>query len=151
MSISVVFLGQNHRLLRAVSGIADTVLAPDADLRNRRILFAAAVDEAGPCPAYYAFLRRLRREPDCLAGSTACVVVDGATELYTKAAAQELVLAANLAGCRFPGGTCERFVHSASSCLLLWPLFYRGRQSNAIPRTKGKTAGTGGLRLSINA
>ena len=70
MSISVVFLGQNHRLLRAVSGIADTVLAPDADLRNRRILFAAAVDDAGPCPVYYAFLRRLRREPDCLAGST---------------------------------------------------------------------------------
>lgn len=103
MSISVVFLGQNHRLLRAVSGIADTALAPDADLRSRRILFAVAVDEAGPCPAYYAFLRRLRREPDCLAGSTACVVVDGTTELYTKAAAQELVLAANLAGCRFPG------------------------------------------------
>ena len=39
------------------------------------------------------FIRRLRREPDCLAGSTACVVVDGTTELYTKAAAQELVLA----------------------------------------------------------
>lgn len=103
MPISVVFLGSNPRLLRALEGVPYETLAPDGDLRNRRLLVAAAVDGGGPDAAFYTFLRRLRLEPDCLDGSTACLVVDGSTELYTKSAAQELVLAANLAGCRFPG------------------------------------------------
>ena len=101
--LSLVQFETNPRLERALSGLELEPASPDSHLQNRRILFAVAVDEAGPCPDYYAFLRRLRQEPDCLRGCTACVVVDGTTELYTKAAAQELVLAANLAGCGFPG------------------------------------------------
>ena len=103
MAVSVVFLGQNPRLLRALDQISYTVLPADSDLRNRRLLFAVAVDSGGPGAAFYAFVRRLRQEPDALRGSMACLVVDGDTELYTKSAAQTLVLAANLAGCRFPG------------------------------------------------
>lgn len=96
-------LGENPRLNRALEPVPARSLTPDGDLRHKRILFAVSVDEAGPDAAFYAFLRRLRREPDSLTGSTACLVVDGSTELYTKAAAQELVLAANQAGCLFPG------------------------------------------------
>lgn len=103
MPISVIFLGSNPRLMRALEGIAYETLSPDGDLRNRRLLFAVAVDGGGPGAAFYAFVRRLRVETDALAGSTACLVVDGSTELYTKSAAQTLVLAASLAGCRFPG------------------------------------------------
>ncbi len=103
MPISVIFLGSNPRLMGALEGIPYAPLSPDGALRDRRILFAVAVDAGGPGGEFYAFLRRLRLEPDCLGGSTACLVVDGATELYTKSAAQELVLAASLAGCRFPG------------------------------------------------
>lgn len=101
--LSLLQLGSNPRLEQALLQLHTKRLSPDSDLTNRRILFAVSVDEGGPDPAFYAFLRRLRQERSCLAGSMACVVVDGATELYTKAAAQELVLAANLAGCRFPG------------------------------------------------
>lgn len=103
MMLSLIQLGSNPRLEQALLQLNTAFLSPEADLRNRRILFAVSVDAGGPAPEFYAFLRRLRQERDCLAGSTACVVVDGTTELYTKAAAQELVLAANLAGCRFPG------------------------------------------------
>jgi len=101
--LSLVQLGDHPRLNRILAELALEPVSPEADLRNCRIMFAVAVDAAGPDEAFYAFLRRLRQEPDCLQGATACVVVDGTSELYTKAAAQELVLAANLAGCRFPG------------------------------------------------
>ena len=101
--LSLVQLGSNPRLERALLQLHTQPLSPASDLRGRRILFAVAVDEGGPDPAFYELLRRLRRDRSCLSGSTACVVVDGTTELYTKSAAQELVLAANAAGCRFPG------------------------------------------------
>lgn len=101
--LSLVQFETNPRLQQALSGLELAPVSPDSNLQNRRILFAVAVDEAGPGPAFYAFLRRLRQERDVLAGSVACLVVDGDTELYTKAAARELVLAANRAGCLLPG------------------------------------------------
>ena len=48
-------------------------------------------------------LARMRREPELLAGCTAGLIVDGTSHLYTKSAAAELTLAANLAGCSFVG------------------------------------------------
>jgi len=101
--ISLIQLGTNPRLERVLEQLQLQTVSPDADLRGKRLLFAVSVDAAGPAPAFYEWLRRLRTDRHCLDGATACLVVDGATELYTKSAAQELVLAANLAGCRFPG------------------------------------------------
>jgi len=101
--VSILRLGSNPRLEQALRQLNRTDISAASDLAGKRILFAVSVDEGGPDPAFYAFLRRLRTERDCMAGSTACVVVDGTTEEHTKAAAQELVLAANRAGCRFPG------------------------------------------------
>jgi multimeric flavodoxin WrbA len=71
-------------------------------LADARILFAVAVDTLGVDEAFVRLLRILRsgvRLDGCVAG----IVVDGADELYTKAAAQELALAANMAGCTLPG------------------------------------------------
>ena len=48
-------------------------------------------------------LSRLRQTPGLLEGCTAGLIVDGASPLYTKSAAAELTLAANLAGCAFVG------------------------------------------------
>lgn len=101
--LDLVQLGSNPRLERVLEQLHTERLSPEDSLQNRKLLFAVAVDEAGPDPAFYTFLRRLRRERDCLAGSVAGLVVDGSTELYTKSAAQELVFAANMAGCCFPG------------------------------------------------
>ncbi len=73
------------------------------DLKNRRILFALATDEYGMDAQTLHLLRHLRANPDCLQGSIGSVIVDGNSELYTKQLAQDAVLAANLAGCLFPG------------------------------------------------
>ena len=72
-------------------------------MQERRILFAFSLPESGVNPAVYQLLAFLRTHPGCLRGSVAGVLVDGAGNLYTKAVSRELVLAASLAGCSFPG------------------------------------------------
>ncbi len=101
--LSLLQFGTNSRLEQALPEAAAQPASPQDDLRNRRILFAVAVDDGGPDPSFYAFLRRLRQEPRLLEGCIGALVVDGTTELYTKAAAQELVTASSFAGCLFPG------------------------------------------------
>ncbi len=88
---------------RALEGVSCREAAPDEVLRGRRLVFAAALDEFGPGEAFCRLLRALRESPDRLEGSSAVLIVDGAGELDTKAAARALVLAANRAGCAFPG------------------------------------------------
>lgn len=73
------------------------------DLKNRRLLFALATDEGGMNAETLQLLRFLRADPSALEGSIGSVIVDGTSELYTKQVAQEVVLAADLAGCLFPG------------------------------------------------
>ena len=76
---------------------------PEGPLENRRILFAAPLDESGVNMELSALLAHLRTHPDCLRGCAGGVLIDGAGDLYTKSAGRELALAANLAGCAFPG------------------------------------------------
>lgn len=73
------------------------------DLRGQRLLFALPLGDTGINLEYVKMLSRLRREPTLLEGCTAGLIVDGANALYTKSAAAELTLAANLAGCAFLG------------------------------------------------
>ena len=72
-------------------------------LENRRLLFAFSLPESGVSAGLHGLLARLRERPGCLTGSVGGVVIDGAGELYTKAAGRDLILAASLAGCTFPG------------------------------------------------
>lgn len=72
-------------------------------LCNRRILFAVSLNETGFSPTLCQLLPLLRGCSEYLKGSIAGVLVDGSGELYTKAVGRDLVLAANGAGCIFPG------------------------------------------------
>ena len=72
-------------------------------LQGKRLLFALSLGDTGTNLEYVRMLARLRRETGLLEGCTAGVIVDGATALYTKSAAAELTLTANLAGCAFVG------------------------------------------------
>lgn len=72
-------------------------------LQGRRVLFALAADAAGMGEEALRLLRWLRQNPTAMEGCVGALLVDGASELYTKAMAQEFVLAANQAGCAFPG------------------------------------------------
>ena len=87
----------------ALSGTAHRFVSAQEELRGRRLLFALHTDEGGMDSETLAFLRRLRWEPDALRGSVGAVLLDGTCDLYTKQLAQDIVLAANLAGCLFPG------------------------------------------------
>lgn len=88
----------------------------DASLLQSKILFAVSLEESGVNLELSTLLAFLRTHPGCLSGSVGGILLDGAGELYTKAAARELALAANLAGCSFPGhplvegtGTLDNF------------------------------------------
>lgn len=103
MTPQLALLGENPRLRRALEPLALPRLSPEDSLRRKAILFAVAVDDFGADPAFYTLLRRLRAEPDALEGAVVAMVVDGTGELYTKAAAQALTLAATMAGAYLPG------------------------------------------------
>ena len=70
---------------------------------GKRLLFAIPVGALGVNVEYQRILARLRACPGLLEGCVAGLIVDGSGELYTKSAAAELTLAANLAGCSFIG------------------------------------------------
>ena len=72
-------------------------------LQGRRVLIALTTGEGGMSLEAFRLLQSLRTHADCLRGSTGALIVDGTGELYTKQAAQSVALAANLAGCLFPG------------------------------------------------
>ena len=107
--LTLVRIGHSARLERllpqALAGLRVKELPPERieQAAGCRLLFAAALDEYGLDETVCRLLRTLRKYPDCLSGSYGGVIVDGAGELYTKQTARELVLAANQAGCAFPG------------------------------------------------
>ncbi|MCI2056375.1 MAG: NAD(P)H-dependent oxidoreductase [Oscillibacter sp.] len=78
-------------------------LEPGVSPAGRRILFAIPLPKDGVNLEFYQLLSVLRQSPGLLSGCTGGVMIDGENDLYTKAAARELVLAANGAHCRFPG------------------------------------------------
>ena len=92
------------RLLEEVlQGQEWTLAAEPEGEPGRRLLFAVALDEGGCNEACYRMLGRLRRQGTGLERCIGALVVTGTGELYTKALARELVLAANQAGCAFLG------------------------------------------------
>ena len=92
---------------RSAASPSAGILISSADelkpMRSRRLLFVISLDEAGLNLEYTRMLGRFRRDPHFLEGCIGGAVVDGPSELYTKSLGKELVMAANLAGCLFPG------------------------------------------------
>lgn len=109
-AVSVLRIGSSERMdrllrcaleNREVQFVTSDRLA--GGMEDVRLLFAVAIDAFGVDADFVRLLRILRGSGMCLRGCAAGIVVDGADELYTKSAAQELALAANMAGCTFPG------------------------------------------------
>ena len=89
--------GQDVEILEAEEDILS------ADLRNRRILFAISLGESGINLEYYSLLKRMRLDQHLFDGSVGGILIDGNSELYTKAVSRDLVFSANRAGCSFVG------------------------------------------------
>ena len=94
-------LGETLRA--ALEGRTVRLYENGTSLEGHRILFAFSLPEDGVSPELYRLLGRIRRTPGCLRRSVGGVIIDGAGDLYTKAAGRELILAAGMAGCAFPG------------------------------------------------
>jgi multimeric flavodoxin WrbA len=104
---------ENHKTKRlsesldyALDGVEYTRISELKDfhsLQGKRILFAITQGDSGINLEYFRFLKQLRLHPDMLEGSVAGVIVDGNSELYTKAIGRDLVFTANMCGCYFPG------------------------------------------------
>ena len=103
----VLRAGQSERLREvldyALAGLTWREVRPGEDLRRRKLVFSVGLDRLGPGEEFCRLIRALRVSGDGLNGAAAAVLVDGEGEGDTKAAARQLVFAANGAGCMFPG------------------------------------------------
>jgi len=116
-------------------------------LENRRLLFAFSLPENGYDADLWNLLAWLRDHPGSLRGSVGGVVVDGAGNLYTKSAGRDLLLAASLAGCTFPGrplveaaGDLRNFTVQAKNAGCGLPEAYRLAVSDLAERVLGFAA-----------
>ena len=75
---------------------------------GQRLLFAVPLGKDGVTREYYEVLAWLRAGDRVLEGAVAGLIIDADSELYTKAAARELTVAANQAGCAFVGRPLDR-------------------------------------------
>lgn len=87
----------------ALNGLPWRNALPGEPLQCRRLVFALGLDRLGPGEDFCRLVRRFRASESVLDGAAAALLVDGAGEGDTKAAARTLVFAANGAGCAFPG------------------------------------------------
>lgn len=76
---------------------------PTTWFQNKKILFAIPLGKNGVNRGYYEVLAWLRSGEQVLSGSVAGFLIDADSELFTKAVARELAVAANEAGCAFVG------------------------------------------------
>lgn len=67
------------------------------------VLFAISLDISGINIEWFRMTDRIRRDPEFFRGCIGGAIVDGKTELYTKAVGRRLILTANMSGCLFPG------------------------------------------------
>lgn len=73
------------------------------DFAGKRILFIVPLPAHGVNHAVYDLLAYLRSHGECLKGCVGGVWIHGEDDRYTKALGREIVLAAAMAGCAFPG------------------------------------------------
>lgn len=72
-------------------------------LEEKKILFAIPLGLSGINLEYFKYLKQMRLNTNLLERCVGSILVDGASELYTKSVARELMFTANLCGCTFPG------------------------------------------------
>jgi multimeric flavodoxin WrbA len=113
-------------------------------LTGQKLLFALPLGDTGTNLEAVRMLSRLRQEHGLLEGCTAGLLVDGTGPLYTKSAAAELTLAANLAGCAFVGrplvegtGTLSNFKIQAKNLNTDLMGAYRAAAQELVERLNG--------------
>jgi len=84
--------------------IIKTIQDFPVDLRNKKIIFAIELDECGfNIPLFEMLLKLKERGDDSLLGSSAVIIIQSSSELFTKSTTQKIIFLTNQMGCRFPG------------------------------------------------
>lgn len=82
--------------------ITDAISLPD--FKNKKLLFAVELNEAGYCLPIMQFISDLyEKDSAALDGSIAALLVYSPNDFNTKSAAADIVFQLNLLGCQFPG------------------------------------------------
>lgn len=134
-ALLVISAGEHARLREilsaALEGIpCEIVSAAEAlpPLQGRRVLFALSVGEIGLDADVCRLLIYLRSHPHAMESAVGAMLIDGAGELYTKQLAHMLAMAANAAGCLFPG----KPLVEATGSLANWRVQSRRRGVTAL-------------------
>lgn len=89
-------------ILHTTEELENHIKTPTA-LMGCRVLFVIALGSEGINLTLCSMLRIFRKFPGCLKDSAAGMIVDGNSELYTKAVASELALTLSMSGCTLIG------------------------------------------------
>lgn len=73
------------------------------NLKNKRILFAVELGDAGINIELYKILEKINLSGQILENSIGSVIISSNNEFYTRDVARKIILYANMAGCTFPG------------------------------------------------
>ncbi|RKD29142.1 flavodoxin family protein [Thermohalobacter berrensis] len=97
-----------YKMVKATTSNTNTILIKNVnnlpDLRNKKIVFAVQLNNAGfNIELSKIFTKLWNRGKDALSGSTGVVLTHSHNELFTKTSAQNIIFHANQLGCRFPG------------------------------------------------
>lgn len=88
--------GMKHIVIREANDLPD--------LRNKKIIFAVQLNQAGYNIGFFQMLSDLwDRGRDALAGAEAVILIHSHHEFFTKSMAQNIIFMTNQLGCRFPG------------------------------------------------
>ncbi len=98
--------------------IIKTIQDIPADLKNKKILFVVELDECGFNILLFEMLLKLKeRGDDSLLGSSAAIIIQSPSELFTKSTAQKIIFLTNQMGCRFPGHPVVETTHNFNNFL----------------------------------
>jgi multimeric flavodoxin WrbA len=97
-----------HKMVKSTIPIENPVIIKDidqnVDLRNKKLVFAVELDEAGLCLSILNILSKLYKlGSDLLLGSEGILLIHINSDLYTKSSAATIIFLANSIGCRFIG------------------------------------------------
>jgi multimeric flavodoxin WrbA len=95
--------GREYTLMNNLDDFAKWCEKPVSEKQGTALLFALPWPDSGVSLAYSQWLNIVLSHPNCLAGCTGAVLIDGPSEFFTKKVGREVIFVANQAGCSFPG------------------------------------------------
>ncbi len=97
-----------YKMVESAIPLENSVIIKDmdqnVDLRNKKLVFAVELDEAGLCLPILNILSKLYKlGSNLLSGSEGILLIHSSSDLYTKSSAATIIFLANSIGCRFIG------------------------------------------------